>query len=821
MRQRTAPADANMSSGPVPRVAVRIHWHLVGVLALGVASSGSVWGLFKQRERQIMQAEFAARAKERVVAVGREVRDDVDLLYAVSAYFAGSEEVDQQEFLAFVGSLTTRARSVQAIEWAPRVTNHERQSFERRLLDDSPTAAGIVERGDGDRLKAAEVRDVYFPVQFAAEPSGSRAGVPGFDHSSEPARWRAMQKAVESGDAVATERLELFRQAQHESDRDGILVAMPVFAREADAPLARRESLTGFIVGVYRLSDIVSRALADFTDMEVNCRILDVTHRTRRQYLHLHLARNSGAGGVDYHRDKLSSDLVYAAPIDVPGRNWVVECWPTQQFVSAHASILPIASLVTGLVLTGMIALLIWMVDGRADAVERTVVERTAALQKANEELEAEVHERLIAERKLAEHARNLEESNRQLEQARSALQRQATIDPLTGVMNRHSLGERSAAEWSRTCRQKLPLSCIMLDVDFFKKINDTHGHLVGDEVLQTLAQLLREHTRDYDCVARFGGEEFCVLLPSTHEGDAIEWAERLRKVIAAHSLHDGADTFHTTVSIGVASRTADVKGPEELLNQADEAMLVAKRQGRNRVIAFSGLHRLATDLLDSGGSVFRGACAADIMTPVLVHLTPTQSLEEAARLLLSLRLDSVPVIDDDGRTLGIIGEEDLTAQILSDKGWRQVVGEAMNTTPVTYDAKTPAADICEFLSRVTVRRVIILQQGRPVGLISRSTLIRWLKNALRFCSDEVSLPQVDAASPDVVTERLRSTIDRLTGQIVALQQGVESSQGVVTPVVVSAATRIQELVDDALLLSADQDADSVGGYATMGAVLS
>jgi diguanylate cyclase (GGDEF)-like protein len=468
-----------------------------------------------------------------------------------------------------------------------------------------------------------------------------------------------------------------------------------------------------------------------------------------------------------------------------------------------------------------MIALLIWVVDGRADAVERIVIDRTAALQDANEDLEEEVRERMAAESKLAEHARNLEDSNRQLEQARAALQRQATIDSLTGVMNRHSLGERSAAEWSRTCRQKLPLSCIMLDVDFFKKINDTLGHPVGDEVLKSLAQLLREQTRDYDCVARFGGEEFCVLLPSTQEADAIEWSERLRKVIAAHPMKGGEDTIHITVSIGVASRTADVKGPEDLLNQADEAMLVAKRQGRNRVIAFSGLHRLATASLDSGGSVFRGACAADIMTPVLVHLSPAQSLQEAARLLLSLRLDSVPVIDDEGRTLGIIGEEDLTAQILSDKGWRQLVGDVMNTTPVAYDAQTPAADICEFLSRVTVRRVIILQRGRPVGLISRSTLIRWLRNALLFSPDEPTSSLLDAAPPEVVTERLRSTIDRLTNQIAALQQGVEGSQGVVTPVVVSAATRIQELVDDALLLSADQDADSDGGYATMGAVLS
>jgi hypothetical protein len=116
---------------------------------------------------------------------------------------------------------------------------------------------------------------------------------------------------------------------------------------------------------------------------------------------------------------------------------------------------------------------------------------------------------------------------------------------------------------------------------------------------------------------------------------------------------------------------------------------------------------------------------------------------------------------------------------------------------------------------------VIILQAGRPVGLISRSTLIRWLRNASLTGPDDSSKSADASVLADDVTERLRSTIDRLTSQIAALQQRVEYSQGAVTPVVVSAATRIQELVDDALMLTADQDADSVAGYATMGAVLS
>lgn len=828
MRRRTDSADEHACCGRVQRVALRVHWHLVGVIALGVACTGSVWGLFKQRERQLLHSELAARAKERVVAIGRELRDDVDLLYVAAAFIAQFNDLDREEFLTYVGSLTSRAKSVQAIEWVPRVTLDQRARFERRLREASSatayeSATGIVEANEGGQVTAAGVRDVYYPVEYVSQPGGVRTETVGFDHASHPPRWQAMEQAVAKGEAVATERLLLFDDAQPESDRYGILVAMPVFARgkAIDTPAARHEALIGFVFGVYRLSDIVSRALADFSDLEVNCRVLDVTEPGRRDELHLNLARSSGRGGAEENLETLKSGFIYAAQVDVPGRKWVVECWPTPLFMQAHMSILPTASLITGLIGTVMVALLVWVVDGRADAVERTVVERTAELQHANAELEAEVRERIAAQTQLAEHARNLEETNRQLEQVRAALQQQATIDSLTGIMNRHSFSERLAGEWSRACRQDVPLSCILLDVDFFKKINDTYGHFAGDDVLKSLTLLLRDHTRDYDCVARYGGEEFSFLLPNANEDEAIEWAERLRQTIASHPLSGGNRAFPITVSIGVTSRTPDVKGPEDLLNQADEAMLVAKRQGRNRVVAFSHFHRLATDSLESGGNFFHGACAADIMTPVLVHLTPLQPLEEAAQLLLSLRLDSVPVIDEEGRTLGIIGEEDLTAQILSDRGWHQSVGDVMNTAPVMYDARTPAADICDFLSRVTVRRVIILHAGRPVGLISRSTLIRWLHNSLLADPAEPLASAEFVAAADDVADRLRSTIDRLSNQIAALQQSVHSSQGAATPVIVSAATRIQELVDDALMLSADQNTDHTGGYATMGAVLS
>jgi diguanylate cyclase (GGDEF)-like protein len=797
--------------------------HLLCVVVLGLAATISVWGLLKDREVQLVRAEFASRACDRAAAIGRQVQDDVNLLFATSAFLAGSDNVTREDFQKFVQVLMVRAGSTLAIQWAPRVTHERRDEFEQWQEWETGITTGIVEVDRAGVLHPAGIRDCYFPVGYLVEPKGVPTWSIGFDQASQPLRWQAMQRAVETGDANTTERLALLRPTPDETDHFGVLVVLPVFDADGDlTTLAqRREHLAGFLFGVYRLSDIVRNALANFSDSGVNCRILDVTDGHAANDLHLHLVPSADKSGArKYGNEQVTPELVYAAPIQVPGRKWIVECWPTRQFMQSNASILPGLSVIGGLVGTCLLATLIWIVDGRADAVERIVVERTSELREANHRLEQEVCERMAAESKLAEDARNLEEFNRQLEQARCELERQAAIDPLTGVLNRLSLSKRFASEWSRACRQDRPLACVLLDIDFFKKINDTYGHPVGDAVLESLGRLLRDELRDYDCVARFGGEEFCILLPDTGEEDAVAWAERLRILIASTPMSGGAATFPITASMGVAARCPDLTDSDELLNQADEAMLVAKRQGRNRVIAFGDLHRLALATANSTEDVFHGACAQDIMTPVLVHLSPGQALSEAARVLLCLRLDSVPVIDADGRTLGIIGEEDLTSQILAEKGWDQVVGDVMNTSPVSYDSATPATEICAFLSRVTVRRVIILHGGRPVGLISRSTLIRWLRNAL--LSNPPHPPWPDGVTTSYgVTEQLHSTIDRLTKQVDALQQGVESSPGNVMPVVVSAATRIQELVDDALILTAGRDAESFTGYATMGAVLS
>jgi two-component system cell cycle response regulator len=162
-----------------------------------------------------------------------------------------------------------------------------------------------------------------------------------------------------------------------------------------------------------------------------------------------------------------------------------------------------------------------------------------------------------------------------------------ALTDPLTQTHNRRALMERLTSELERARRYALHLSVLMVDLDHFKLINDSYGHVVGDEVLRGVSRVLQREARAVDVVARFGGEEFLVVLPETGEEGAVALAERIRARVEETPPVTGGEYgwLRVTVSIGVATVPSPrVNSPEELIAVADEALYRAKAQGRNRV---------------------------------------------------------------------------------------------------------------------------------------------------------------------------------------------------------------------------------------------
>jgi len=168
-------------------------------------------------------------------------------------------------------------------------------------------------------------------------------------------------------------------------------------------------------------------------------------------------------------------------------------------------------------------------------------------------------------------------------------LEQENITDPLTGVFNRRYLDRRLVDEIAMARRYDLPLSILMMDIDRFKSINDTYGHLEGDLVLHRVAKLAAHTVRETDIVARYGGEEIMVIAPNTMINTAETLAERLRVEIQAASLLSPDiqtdPTRKVTMSIGVACFDPKMRGSRDLINRADEALYRAKGGGRNRVV--------------------------------------------------------------------------------------------------------------------------------------------------------------------------------------------------------------------------------------------
>jgi diguanylate cyclase (GGDEF)-like protein len=162
-------------------------------------------------------------------------------------------------------------------------------------------------------------------------------------------------------------------------------------------------------------------------------------------------------------------------------------------------------------------------------------------------------------------------------------LQRLAAIDPLTGLYNRRFGMARLHEEFTRAARQKMPLGVLMFDIDHFKKVNDTYGHLIGDRILTKVSMLCRSVLREGDIVMRYGGEEFLAILPAASKEDVTDIGERIRRIVEETQFDVGEQLTQITISIGGAAYPdLKIATEDDLVMCADEAMYSAKHSGRN-----------------------------------------------------------------------------------------------------------------------------------------------------------------------------------------------------------------------------------------------
>jgi diguanylate cyclase (GGDEF)-like protein len=375
-----------------------------------------------------------------------------------------------------------------------------------------------------------------------------------------------------------------------------------------------------------------------------------------------------------------------------------------------------------------------------------------------------------------------------------------AGSDALTELATRRTFFEMADRQW----KQDTPMSCVMIDIDYFKRINDTLGHAVGDATLRGIAGILREACGPDDLIARYGGEEFCVLLPETSESDAIAWADRVRTRIAASSDLIAGTTVHVTASFGVTQRTMDAESLEQFIDKADQALLVAKRSGRDRVIGFKAMKAgvVVPVQRDGPATAFQGLTAKQVMTTIVAPLSQEDTVGRAARYFVRFRFHSAPVVDDYGLLVGMLSERDVMAIMLGPKWWSIKIKDIMRPNVVAYEEDELVLVIYDFLSRVLVRGVVIVKNGRPTGLINRTSLLRWFTNRLRPLANEPE-DTSDRPSPAFVPDaNIHMIMQAIAEEASELERKFESEQDAHLPLIIGGVSKIEELLNDLLSYS-------------------
>ncbi|MFT7643383.1 MAG: diguanylate cyclase (GGDEF)-like protein, partial [Pirellulaceae bacterium] len=380
-----------------------------------------------------------------------------------------------------------------------------------------------------------------------------------------------------------------------------------------------------------------------------------------------------------------------------------------------------------------------------------------------------------------------------------------SSTDPLTNTQNRRAF-DRVAVEMIAHARQHCEhLSCLLLDIDFFKFINDTYGHSAGDIALRRTAEAIRMNLRKGDGLYRYGGDEFCVLLPGADQHVALQRAQRIRAEIAGTTITAGDQELTIRCSIGVATWREDVEEPRQLVDLADEALLLAKKSGRDQARLLDRM--AASDVLAANADPFAlSAISAEaLMLTPLFRVKKNTLIRQVASQIVHLRVDSLPVVDEGNKLVGVIAEQDLFQQFPEGGVWDGPVEAIMQTNFVCFESDTTLEVIWDFFRRVAFSRVVIVKDSEPVGTITRSMLLTW---AACSCLRETGIPI------ETETHEFHGHVDEAVAKIVEEMKqlahfAANNSSAESVPAVVCSATRLMEQGDQLLALTRFADQQS------------
>jgi diguanylate cyclase (GGDEF)-like protein len=521
----------------------RLRLELTVLMALlAVLVTLGVWRQSKESAVEKAHALFDLRVEELAHAVVLRAADYEQVLRGARGLFAANRSVGAREWHAYVqelniGSLYMGMESFGVLR-VIEAEDVERFVAERRR---DPETADFT-------LKRAQPRERYVISSFIEPRLPRNVLVVGRDFASEPIRAAALARATDTEQPTATAPIQMFSMPDDASRSFAIFV--PIFrpGLPLDTVEERRRAVWAYVSSAVRIETMIEGVLAGLQPIVATdalermvFAITDVTDPTMPLPFY-----DRGLAKAERQPDGFSKKI----SVGVSGRQWMIEAVALPSLQARQAGDTPgiwtRAVALFGVLLTGLTHALGVILENRADL-------RRAYTQLAEREAELDLL---------------------------------AHSDPLTGVANRRHFFLVGTNEWARAKRHGRALSVLMIDVDHFKAINDTHGHGIGDETLKSLAAVCRTALRDCDLMARMGGEEFAVLLSEIDLTAAQAVAERLRQVAAEMRVAtEEGGPLSLTISIGAACLCSDDESLDDVVRRADRALYAAKAAGRNQVI--------------------------------------------------------------------------------------------------------------------------------------------------------------------------------------------------------------------------------------------
>lgn len=493
-------------------------------LSAALALTAAGWFGLERNRSDEARAQFERRTETAEAAIRMRMLSYEQILRSGAARIASSPGTSRREWRDFIAHLGLEERfpGIQAVGYAERVKAEQLDAHVKRVRAD-----GVP---DYEVRPAGERRD-YFPVVFNEPYVGRHARALGFDMFSEPTRRAAMERARDNADVAISGRVvlagEAFRGTQ--AQQPGFLMYVPVFSREVRTLNrdGRDAALTGFVFSPFRMHDLMRGILDDGVLQVLDMRVYDDAEaRPGTELIDTRTAwRVTPTDAAAAYSRRVSFQM--------PGRMWTIEFDSRPEFDAMVQRARPWGVLGAG-ILTSLILFVLTV--------------------------------SLVSAWNRAHHL--------------------SMRDPLTGLYNRRYLEETMGRELPRARRMGESVGVIVLDIDHFKRLNDTYGHDAGDMVLERTGELLRAATRNSDIACRFGGEEFAVILPGATLMVARNRAEAIRASLEALQIDfDGKPIGPLTLSAGVASMPPHGQDWSYVLQQADRALYTAKQAGRNKVV--------------------------------------------------------------------------------------------------------------------------------------------------------------------------------------------------------------------------------------------